>query len=256
MDGQGVPDAPGVAARAVAPAPAGAVNLRARADRPPQGDFALAARLQQKEFLRAQPKRRGTSELEEQEVAHGGGRAGLLEFLGLWTGATVKAIRATISTNNRHGRPSIHRALAEGKGVGLVRGLLDEGGAEQLRAKDSNGLLPIHYAAEFSSVEVVALLLERGGAEPLRAEDRSGWLPIHSAAAFSDSAEVVALLVRSGLWQLAAKNPDGRTPLALAKHNRRPEAIRALLRVRVGSWTILGRWDKFWDDGTNSGSTL
>ena len=62
MDGQGVPDAPGVAASAVASAPAGAVNLRARADPPPPGDFALAARLQQKEFLRAQPKRRGKVE--------------------------------------------------------------------------------------------------------------------------------------------------------------------------------------------------
>jgi hypothetical protein len=132
--------------------------------------------------------------------------------------------------------------MAEGEGMGLVRRLLDEGGAEQLRAKDNSGELPIHRAArDSSSAEVVALLLERGGAEQLRAKDNSGELPIHLAARDSSSAEVVALLasalgtrgvwaVRSGPWQLSAKNRQGRTPLAVAELQHRPEAIQALLR--------------------------
>jgi hypothetical protein len=36
--------------------------------------------------------------------------------------------------------------------------------------------------------------------EQLRAKDSNGEVPIHHAAEFSSSAEVVALLVRSGPW--------------------------------------------------------
>ena len=98
MDGQGVPDAPDVAASAVAQAPAGAVNLRARADRPPPGDAALAARLQQKEFLRAQPKRRGKVERKPVVSRKTGTAAGQREESRLGAAAASADRRATAAT--------------------------------------------------------------------------------------------------------------------------------------------------------------
>ena len=162
----------------------------------------------------------------------GGGQAELRECLELQAGATPTEIRAASGAKGRCGWLPIHQAMIEDKGVGLVRGLLDGGGAEQLRAKDGNGWLPIHRAAAHSkSAEVVALLLDKGGAEQLRAKDGGGELPIHHAARYSSSAEVVALLLeRGGAGQRRAKDNYGRTPLAVAELHRHPEAIRALLR--------------------------
>jgi hypothetical protein len=54
----------------------------------------------------------------------------MLDFLGLQVGATPKAIRAKGPFYYGYGDLPIPRALAEGKGVGLVRRLLDAGGAE------------------------------------------------------------------------------------------------------------------------------
>jgi ankyrin repeat protein len=147
---------------------------------------------------------------QQREAARGGTRYPpdeLLEFLRLRAGATPKAIRAAISAKGEYWRLPIHSALREDKGVGLVRGLLDEGGAEQLRAKSSAGGLPIHQAAMYSSsAEVVVLLLERGGA-----------------------------------GQLRVKTNYGDTPLALAEEYRRPEAIRALLRPPAPDYAGLAR---------------
>jgi hypothetical protein len=184
-----------------------AVKQEAGAEEPPAaegaGEVGLAAASEQEEEqeekYEPQEKEEEQQQQEQQQdqaAARGGGRAELLEFLGLRAGATPKAVRAAISDKDGYGRLPIHRAMFEGQGLGLVRGLLEWGGAEQLRAKDGHG-----------------------------------WLPIHHAAQSSRSAEVVALLVRSGPWQLAAGiRRGGHTPLALAKQSRRPEAIMALLR--------------------------
>jgi hypothetical protein len=121
-------------------------------------------------------------EPEEDVVTRSGGLAGVLEVLGLRTGATPTAIRAAISAKDGDGYPPIHRALLENKGVGLVWGLLERGGAKQLRAKYSYGWLPIHYAALYSdNAEVVTLLLERGGLGQLRAKDIHGYTPLDLA---------------------------------------------------------------------------
>jgi hypothetical protein len=136
----------------------------------------------------------------------GGGRAEMLEYLGLPAGAPQKAIRTAINTRGATGRLPIHRAMYVGKGAGLMQQvhptlvLLDEGGAKQY---------DIHWCGPRTDPAGCRSTTPRGTAAARR-WSRCCW--------------------RSGPWQLQAENGSGRTPLAVAEQIVRPEAIRALLR--------------------------
>ena len=114
----------------------------------------------------------------------------------------------------------IHLAARYNSSPEVVQKLLDQGGVEQLQAKDQHGNLPIHSAVRFSSSpEVVEKLLDHGGVEQLQATDRDGMLPIHYAAARNSSPEVVlqCIIEAGGVEQLQVETKDGSRPIHFAR---------------------------------------
>ena len=105
-----------------------------------------------------------------------------------------------------------------------------------ISARDDNGWMPLHLAAERNTKPVAALLLNQGA--DTRATDDKGWTPLHLAGAFNASLAVAAFLLDHGA-DIAARTNNGSTPPHLAAENNAESAVVALLLARGADTTVL-----------------
>ena len=101
---------------------------------------------------------------------------------------------------------------------------LDEGA--DIKAQDSAGNTPLHWAATQGDVEIVNALLQ-GGANP-NALNEHGSLPLHKAAASSHSNSEVVDVLCGGTANIDAIDSAGHTPLYLASARDHVAASRSL----------------------------
>ncbi|HEV2549751.1 MAG TPA: ankyrin repeat domain-containing protein [Stellaceae bacterium] len=90
---------------------------------------------------------------------------------------------------------------------------------------DSNGRMPLSYAAASGNTAILKMLLEAGARADYR--DSSGATALHWAAQMGHP-EVIKMLVEANAT-VDAQNRQGITPLMLAATNTKVEAIRVLV---------------------------
>ena len=97
---------------------------------------------------------------------------------------------------------------------------------------DSNGLMAIHYAIQYCSVNMMIYILDKSHDYIINAKDFVGWTPLHHAVKFGDYNHIETLLKRGANHQL--KTNDGMKPMNLAL---------ATSTLQVSE--LLRQWDKF-----------
>jgi ankyrin repeat protein len=98
---------------------------------------------------------------------------------------------------------------------GIARLLVDAGANVDLRARNGQGVGPIHAAMARGDLRTLELLLLKGADANARQE--GGYTPLHEAAS-SGNLPAVAMLLMYGA-DPRAKADDGSTPLDLARKN-------------------------------------
>jgi len=101
---------------------------------------------------------------------------------------------------------SIHAAAITGN-IEAVKKHIAAG--TDVNAKQSNGMTPLHFAAQFDFKELAELLITAG--TDVNAKRDDGWTPLHFAAAAGHK-EIVELLIANGA-DVNAKRDGGITPL-------------------------------------------
>ena len=146
-------------------------------------------------------------------------------------GADVNARLATFQGVNARPRSSpLHLAIRATRDTALISLLLEAGAV--VHARNDNGYMPLHHAAQYGTPGMVRALL-RGGAEvDARALGFSvhygwDWTPLHLAVANNPDPEVSAVLVEAGA-NPHARGYEGEVPIHLAARNENP-ALAALL---------------------------
>ena len=135
-----------------------------------------------------------------------------------WQKATVQEVAkildngANIKARDGNGLTPLHMAAAWNKIPEVVALLLNRGA--NIEARTKGGSTPLYQAAGFGTVGVVLLLLDRGA--NIEARNELGHTPLHGAAAGSSSAIVKLLLDRGANGK--AQGNDGRTPFHLAEY--------------------------------------
>ena len=84
-----------------------------------------------------------------------------------------------------------------------------------VKARDENGLTPLHFAADFGTTESIRILLQTGA--DIGARDEDGWTPFHFAAAYG-TPETIEVLLKAGA-DIRARDKDGKLPVDLAEGN-------------------------------------
>ena len=97
-----------------------------------------------------------------------------------------------------------------------------------LKARDENGMTPLHIAAWLNeNPSVITTLLEAGA--DLKARNEDGMTPLHAAAWFNENSAVITTLLDAGADPNARAKLVG-TPLhGAARFNKNPAVITALL---------------------------
>ena len=154
---------------------------------------------------------------------------------------------------------------AEFKGPGLIPALLNAGA--ELNARNTEGAVPLHYAAHYNDLDAVTALLD-AGANP-NVGNEAGETPLHAVALrgprgllaminresdrraggssprveeyelkeSARSVEILLALLRAGA-QSSARDKSGRTPLHhIAQFSPFPDMIDALLDVGTDATT-------------------
>ncbi len=218
------------------------LNARAHLDATPlhwavsQGNHAAAARLLE---LGADPNARDASGLAADPVSceHFNNSV----FFALATaevvadciaaGADVNARLASFQGVNARPRSSpLHLAIRATRDTSVIS-LLLEAGAD-VRAREDNGYMPLHHAAQYGTPGMVRALLRAGAAVDARARGFSvhygwDWTPLHLAVANNPDPEVSAALLEAGA-NPSARGYEGETPIHMAARNENP-ALSALL---------------------------
>ena len=127
--------------------------------------------------------------------------------------------------------------------VEVVQIMLQHSGVD-VAAKDNEGRTPISSAARAGVVGVVKVLLEHGGAIDANAKDNRGRTPLSFAAARNptriwggdyDPVAVVTALMEHDSVDIDAKDNEGRTPLSWAARTGTVGAVKVLLGHGVGA---------------------
>ena len=106
--------------------------------------------------------------------------------------------------SNKSAARSLHRALYNNATLGVIK-LLVDGSSDTLQVANSQGLLPIHIACEFSSIKVVNYLLDKQIAV-LSARNSDQKLPIHLLCESGGEDESVAYV--ETIYRMLLANPE------------------------------------------------
>lgn len=106
--------------------------------------------------------------------------------------------------SNESAARSLHRALYDNATLGVIK-LLFSGSSDTLQEANSQGLLPIHIACEFSSVKVINYLLDKQIAV-LSARNSDHKLPIHLLCESRCEDESVAYV--ETIYRMLLANPE------------------------------------------------
>ena len=126
------------------------------------------------------------------------------------------------------GRTPLHHSCVSKRSTIPATTILLESGAD-VRACDTQGIQPIHLAAEQGSESLVRLLISRGA--DVNCSDTKGRTPLHYACSSRRSTtSVVKLLIRSGI---KIDGPDSTvyTPLYWAKVNNKSMIVKLLINL-------------------------
>lgn len=119
------------------------------------------------------------------------------------------AVAILIATTSTYGQ-TLHGAAFKND-VARVRTLVEQG--SDVNAKDSQGVTPLHYAAQMGHIEIMEILISRG-ADVNVSTSKDGAAPIHLASA-NGQLEAVRLLTKHGANVNKANNYRA-TPLHFA----------------------------------------
>lgn len=118
------------------------------------------------------------------------------------------------------GRNLLHFACERGN-TSLLEYLLQSQPALDIARPDSEGCMPIHYAARSRRVAAIDLLMQVGA--DIKAKSAQGWTVLHEAAARDNVAaieHVIMLLGASAISMLNEKDLYGLTAFNIAKRRR------------------------------------
>ena len=115
---------------------------------------------------------------------------------------------------------SIHQAANDGNIAAVKQRLADD-----VNAKNGEGMTPLHYAAYRDYKEIVELLIAKGA--DVNAKQVDGMTPLHNAAVRRHK-EVAELLIANGA-DVNAKGGTGDTPLHNAANNAYKDVVELLI---------------------------
>jgi ankyrin repeat protein len=154
-----------------------------------------------------------------------------------------------------HRRTHLHRAIVQGRGLPIVRLLVEAGG--DVNARDDRGITPLGYAERHGRDDVVALLGAAGADEALVSEeDRAAGAAARGSglrgaavdpdllcnAACRNDAEEIRRLIAAGANPNAKGGQDETAPLDWACWRGQYEAAKALIEAGADIHT-LNRYD-------------
>ena len=152
------------------------------------------------------------------------GQHGPLHFA---AGAEVVALLfdcgALVWAPNSNGMTPLHYA-AEDNRAGAMEALIGRGADPD--ARTGQGRTPLHIAARYGHLEAAQVLLA-GGADPNAATPQIGNTPLHLMAGHGEAA-AVRILIAAGA-DVNARNRSDVTPLYTAAKNNIPEVVQVLL---------------------------
>ena len=146
-------------------------------------------------------------------------------------GADVNARLARFQGVNARPRSTpLHLAIRATRDSALISLLLAAGA--DVHARNDNGYMPLHHAAQYGTPGMVRALLRAGADVDPRALGFSihygwDWTPLHLAVAYNPDPEVAAVLLNAGA-NPRARGYEGETPIHEAARNENP-ALAALL---------------------------
>ena len=101
--------------------------------------------------------------------------------------------------------------------------------AADANARDSFGIMPLHWAAQFNANAAVLETLLAAGADVGARDHFVGYTPLHRAARYNTNPAVLEVLITAGA-DVGARNDDGFTALHLAaRYNANPAVLDILL---------------------------
>jgi ankyrin repeat protein len=129
----------------------------------------------------------------------------------------------------KNGNTSLHWLLLKYKDetyMEVFHKLVEVGGAEMLKLKNSSGKTPLHMhlTLEKPSLEILKKVIKFGGAEMLKLKDNNGNTPVHVHLNRKNSSlEIVKEVIKvGGVDILKLKNNTGNTPLHLHFRTKKP----------------------------------
>ena len=146
-----------------------------------------------------------------------------------WANASVTEARGALEREpdlhalNPGGLAPVHIVAAANPDPAVMRLLLGQGA--DVMSLDARGRMPLHWAAQFNSLDMVSLLVDAGS--EVHGFDSYRYTPLHVAVANPDPA-VAEFLLDNGA-QLHIAGPDGETPLASAMFPHRAAVVELLL---------------------------
>src|SRR3954447_15190902 len=118
----------------------------------------------------------------------------------------------------------LERAAVSGSSEELRREVRIMGG---VNAMDGHGFTPLDWAARTGRTDVIRELVREGAAPDLRDEGPNGWAPLHHAVHKGQPAAVRALIAAGA--DPNRRGDNGLTPLMLAAAQGEPEIVEDLL---------------------------
>ena len=142
-------------------------------------------------------------------------------------------IKGALHKKNTNGRVLLHRAMSSGASLGSVK-LLLQGNPAALYIADNNGVMPVHLACQFGTVDIVKYLVEpyNGCLNTLDANNNS---TLHYAC-LGGTCDVVSYLVQKQSTFVSTRNSDGEIPFQLLTESGADSQTTAFVEA---AWLLL-----------------
>ena len=118
-----------------------------------------------------------------------------------------------LSTFDDNGRLPLHQALKDKAPLGSIK-LLVNGNAAALQIADKGGMLPLHIACEYGTVNVVKYLAEPFDGHLSMCDKKKNY-PLHHACREGNLAVTKYLLSKQSSAAVSERNNDDKLPLHL-----------------------------------------